>query len=112
MPWAVTLPDDSIHRTDHLEVGAVIDIAKQCDTTWVHVTDYTVAGDGSVMLAVYRHMCAAAGCDVPDDLTMAHLAEVFNTPGDEASDAGEVEDDLPTEFDQGTPQPGDAPVTT
>jgi hypothetical protein len=99
MPWAVTLPDGSIHRTDHLGAGAVIDIAKQFDTTWVHVTDFTSAGDGSVMFAVYQRMCTEAGCDVPEGLTMTALADSFS----------KVEDDLPTEFDDGNPPPGDAP---
>lgn len=112
MAWAVTLPDGSIHRTDHMEAGAVIDIAKECDTTWAHVIDFTVAGPGSVMLAVYKRMCADAGIDVPDDIRMAELSERFNAFADGDTDAGEVEDDLPTEFDEGNPPPGDAPETT
>ena len=101
MPWAVTLPDGTTARTDHLVVGAVVDIAKELDTTWVHVTDFTSAGNGEVMFAVYKRMCADAGCDVPDDLTMTRLADLFS----------KVDDDLPTEFDEGNPPPGDAPET-
>lgn len=101
MAWEVTLPDGSKDRTDHLEVGAVIEISRKCNVPWIHVTDHTPAGDGSVMLAVWEHMLDAHGLEKPDGLTMIELAERFE----------KVEDDRPTEYADGHPQQGDAPKT-
>jgi hypothetical protein len=105
MPYAIKAPNGTEVRTDHFEAGVVIDIARECETSWAHVVEMPVIGDGTVMLSVYKKACELAGADVPASLTFPMIAAAFN----------EVEDDRPQEYGEGgipVPTKGDAPDTT
>lgn len=109
MPYELTLPDGSKFRTDDMDADDVVKIARESDSTWAHVTEAPVLGDGAVMLAVYRRCCELAGVEAPAKLTFRTVIECFRS----------VDDDRPTEFDVSdegfvsvSPPEGDAPQTT
>lgn len=104
MPYTVTTPDGTKFVTNQLDFGIIVDVAKRCETTWAHVTELPVAGDGSVMLALFEKCCELAGIDVPAGLTAADMEQAFDP----------APDDLPQSYADGVPVPtkGDAPETT
>lgn len=104
MPYIVTTPDGSTFTTDRLDFDVIVGIAKECETTWAHVTELPVAGDGSVMKALYLKCCEMAGVEPPAILTSKVMEDAFDA----------APNDLPQSYVDGVPVPtkGDAPETT
>jgi len=112
MAYEITLPNGEKVRTDELLHGEVVDLAKAHKTSWSHVVEMPVVGDGELMLDLYARQCAKRDLKVPNVLTSPKLASFYKrvpTIGDEADGDQPADDGEDGEQD---PPTVDAPAST
>lgn len=100
MPVNVTVPNGDVVRSTDLAASVVADIAKANETTWVHVTELPLAGDGMVALGLYLACCEKAGVKPELPVTMETLRDsLLDIPDHVASEPVEYEGGLPDPLD-------------
>lgn len=113
MPYLVTLPNGETARTDEMLVERVIDVAKAHKTSWAHVVDMPIVGDGALMLDLYKRLCAEHGCQPPVVLTATKLASFYtNVAALPEPGTGDGDDQDSAEATDVDPQTVDAPAST
>jgi len=99
--WGCTVPGGTVVRCDDLPLEVYADIAEQTGVHWHTLLNAPLRQEKAGHM-LYLAACKHAGVE-PVKLSIAQFADLFEL----------VEEDLPTTFTDGIPDPkADGPVTT
>lgn len=99
--WGCKVPGGKVVRCDDLPLSVYADIAEQTGIHWHTLLNAPLRHEKAGQL-LYEAACRSVGVE-PKELSVREFADAFDL----------VEDDLPTVFEDGIPDPkADVPATT